>query len=273
MNLSGVNMSRRTLIVGGQKILAGLVVVLLSVVTLNAEGSPANGGSRPGEVQVQLLAFNDYHGHLRKGTPGLVDPTPAGGAEYLATYLKRLRKVVLRKGGFNAGGFNDCVGISGPIVDIAQNLDPEIDAVITGHTHRPYNCSIPDPAGQPRPVTSAFSYGRIVTEMNLILDKRTGDVVRDRTIVTNHVVTQDVAPEPTQTAIIAKWTDLARLSKVRQGNEIAQTTLRHGSRRLDSYAYEPWLSSARPCLRQPRWGFGASDVCGGVLTPLKGPPF
>ena len=30
------------------------------------------------------------------------------------------------------------------------NLDPEIDAVVTGHTHQPYICTIPDPAGQSR---------------------------------------------------------------------------------------------------------------------------
>ena len=38
----------------------------------------------------------------------------------------------------------------GPIVDIAKNLDPRIDMVVSGHTHQPYTCSIPDPAGNPR---------------------------------------------------------------------------------------------------------------------------
>ena len=45
--------------------------------------------------------------------------------------------------------------LSGPIVDIAQNLDPGIDLVVTGHTHQPYTCNIPDPAGRDRWVTSA----------------------------------------------------------------------------------------------------------------------
>ena len=30
-----------------------------------------------------------------------------------------------------------------------QNLDPSIDLVVTGHTHQPYTCNIPDPAGKP----------------------------------------------------------------------------------------------------------------------------
>src|SRR5688572_9266510 len=37
---------------------------------------------------------------------------------------------------------NGCVGISGPIVDIVNNFDDEVDVVISGHTHLPYNCVI-----------------------------------------------------------------------------------------------------------------------------------
>ena len=33
---------------------------------------------------------------------------------------------------------------------IARGLDPEIDLVVSGHTHQPYVCSIPDPKGDPR---------------------------------------------------------------------------------------------------------------------------
>ena len=57
--------------------------------------------------------------------------------------------MLLHEGGLQAGTFNGCTGISGPIVEIAQNLDPAIDAVVTGHTHQPYICSIADPAGRP----------------------------------------------------------------------------------------------------------------------------
>ena len=64
--------------------------------------------------------------------------------------------------------------MSGPIVDIAKHLDPAIDAVVTGHTHQPYVCNIPDPAGRPRMVTSASSFGRVVTETWLPIDRRTG---------------------------------------------------------------------------------------------------
>ncbi len=120
--------------------------------------------------------------------------------------------VLLHEGGSQTpppGDVDACVGISGPIVAINDALDPEIDAVITGHTHLPYNCLLDDPSGKPRIVTSAYSYGRVVSEINLMIDKRSGDVRRNLSTATNHVVVQaDLKPDPRQTAIIAKWQPL-----------------------------------------------------------------
>ena len=120
--------------------------------------------------------------------------------------------VLLHEGGSQTpppGAVDACVGISGPIVAINDALDPEIDAMITGHTHLPYNCSLSDPDGQPRIVTSAYSYGRVVTEVNLVLDKRTRDVRRDLSTSQNHAVFQDeLTPDPAMTAIIEKWQPL-----------------------------------------------------------------
>jgi 5'-nucleotidase len=94
-------------------------------------------------------------------------------------------------------------------VAINDELDPEIDAMITGHTHLPYNCVLPDPDGEPRIVTSAYSYGRVVSEVNLALDKKTGDVNRDLSMATNHVVAQEaLTPDPALTKIISKWQPL-----------------------------------------------------------------
>lgn len=120
--------------------------------------------------------------------------------------------VLLHEGGSQTpppGAVDACVGISGPIVAINDALDPEIDVVITGHTHLPYNCVLEDADGQPRIVTSAYSYGRVVTEVNLVLDKRTHDVRRDLSTSTNHpVFRDDLTPDPAITAIIEKWMPL-----------------------------------------------------------------
>ncbi|MGB6852759.1 MAG: metallophosphoesterase, partial [Thermoanaerobaculia bacterium] len=101
--------------------------------------------------------------------------------------------VLLHEGGSQTpppGDVDACVGISGPIVAINDALDPAIDVLITGHTHLPYNCVLPDSDGQPRIVTSAYSYGRVVSEFDLVLDKRTNDVRRDLSVAANHTVVQ-----------------------------------------------------------------------------------
>ena len=86
--------------------------------------------------------------------------------------------MLLHEGGIpNPFAINGCAGVSGPIVEIDDGLDPEIDAIVSGHTHQPYTCSFDDPDGDPRPVTSAFSFGRVVTEINFDLDAD-GDVDR-----------------------------------------------------------------------------------------------
>ncbi len=120
--------------------------------------------------------------------------------------------VLLHEGGSQTpppGDVDACVGISGPVVDINNALSPAIDVMVTGHTHLPYNCTLPDPAGQPRIVTSAYSHGRVVSEINLVLDKRTRDVRRDLSSATNHTVLQsELKPDPALTAVIEKWQPL-----------------------------------------------------------------
>jgi 5'-nucleotidase len=115
--------------------------------------------------------------------------------------------VLLHEGGSQTpppGDVNACVGISGPVVEINAALDDEIDAMITGHTHLPYNCVLDG-----RMVTSAYSFGRVVTEMNLVLDKRTHDVRRDLSSAQNHIVDQSqLSPHPALTAVIDKWMPL-----------------------------------------------------------------
>lgn len=166
-----------------------------------------------------------FIGMTLEGTESLVASSGVAGYDFLDeaetanALVPELRRqgveaivVLLHEGASqdpSPGDINACANLTGPVVAINDALDPEIDAMITGHTHQPYNCTLTDSAGAPRLVTSAYSYGRVVTEMNLVLDKKTRDVVREASTATNHAVIQsDLTPDPALSAVIDKWTPL-----------------------------------------------------------------
>ncbi|MFV8817167.1 bifunctional metallophosphatase/5'-nucleotidase [Haliea sp. E17] len=120
--------------------------------------------------------------------------------------------VLLHEGGNqqpSPGNYNACEDFVGPVAAINAALDPEIDLMITGHTHQPYNCRLPDAAGNDRIVTSAYQYGRVVTEVTLVLDRKTGDVDRERSSAFNHAVVRDeLLADAGVSAVIEKWQPL-----------------------------------------------------------------
>ncbi|MFQ3558128.1 bifunctional metallophosphatase/5'-nucleotidase [Streptomyces gramineus] len=171
-----------------------------------------------------------FIGVTLEGTPGIVSADGVKGlafkdeVETIDKYAKVLQRqgvqsivALVHEGGFPASAnYNyDCdssgagSGISGPIVDIAKNVTPAVDALVTGHTHTAYVCTIDDPAGRPRMVTSAASFGRLYTDTTLTYDRRTGDIARTAVKSANHVVSRDVAKASDMTALIGKWNTLA----------------------------------------------------------------
>jgi 5'-nucleotidase len=77
-----------------------------------------------------------------------------------------------------------------------------VDAFVTGHTHNAYNCVIDG-----RPVSSASSQGRLVTDIDLTVSRATKDVLS--VSVNNVMVTRDVAADPEETALIAHYNTFA----------------------------------------------------------------
>ncbi|MEW2077496.1 bifunctional metallophosphatase/5'-nucleotidase [Streptomyces sp. NPDC013433] len=171
-----------------------------------------------------------FIGVTLEGTPDIVSAEGVKGltfkdeVETIDKYAKELQRqgvksivALIHEGGFPASSaYNyDCDspgagdGISGPIADIAKNITPQVDALVTGHTHNAYACTIPDPAGKPRTVTSAASFGRLYTDTTLTYDRATGDIARTAVKSANHVVTRDVPKAPDMTALIDEWNTLA----------------------------------------------------------------
>ncbi|MFI9034259.1 bifunctional metallophosphatase/5'-nucleotidase [Streptomyces sp. NPDC053726] len=179
-----------------------------------------------------------FIGVTLEGTPNIVTANGVKGLKFhdeietVNKYAKELDRqgvksivALIHEGGVPASGsYNyDCDspgagdGISGPIVDIAKGITPKVDALVTGHTHQAYVCTIPDPAGNPRMVTSAASFGKLYTDTTLTYDRRTKDIVRtsvksagaSNPKSANHIVSRDQPKATDMTALIARWNTLA----------------------------------------------------------------
>ena len=157
-----------------------------------------------------------FIGLTLKDTPSIVVPAGVAGlkfgdeAETVNALVPVLRQqgieaivVLIHEGGMPSGDYNECPGISGPIVDIVKKLDKAVDLVVSGHTHRAYNCRIDN-----RLVTSADKYGTLVSEIDITLDPKTGDVTQAR--ADNLIVRTDrFAKDAAQTKLIATYEQLA----------------------------------------------------------------
>ncbi|HEX4847758.1 MAG TPA: bifunctional metallophosphatase/5'-nucleotidase, partial [Novosphingobium sp.] len=91
--------------------------------------------------------------------------------------------VLIHQGGQQGEGGdpNSCTGFTGEIRPILDRLDPRVDLVVSGHTHRAYICdySAYNPA-KPFLLTSAEKNGMMVTDIALDIDPVAGRVVARR---------------------------------------------------------------------------------------------
>jgi 5'-nucleotidase len=135
---------------------------------------------------------------------GLVQELRAKGADAIV--------VVLHQGGFQdpSGTYDTCSGLTGELSPIlfgtdagGANLSTEVDVLVSAHTHQPYNCEISRPGASPLLLTSAASFGRLVTKIDLVVDTASKKVVRKT--ATNIVVTRNVTPDPEVASIVADY--------------------------------------------------------------------
>jgi len=177
-----------------------------------------------------------FIGLTLKGTPDLVTPSGVAGlrfedeADTVNKLIPELRAqgveaiaVLIHEGGVPTGGYNECPGISGPIVDIVKKLDKAVDLVVSGHTHRAYTCQIDG-----RLVTSGDKYGTLITDIDVQLDPKTRDVISAK--ANNVIVRTDAfAKEPAQTTLIAAYEKLSTPLMNRVVGSISATISREQS--------------------------------------------
>ena len=143
-------------------------------------------------------------GAVTRSTPGIVMPDGIRGwrftseAQALNRYARQLRAdgvnvvvAVVHEGGDADGGINGCDNPRGAIFDIVRALDPAIDVVLSAHTHRAYNCRIDG-----RPVIQGASFGRLLSVIDLQVDRAGGAVAREATRARNVPVANGLDADP-----------------------------------------------------------------------------
>ena len=165
-----------------------------------------------------------FIGMTLRGTPGIVSPAGVAGLEFrdeadtVNALVPQLRAqgigaivVLVHQGGVQAppssSDINGCDaalhgadGGDSDIGEIVRRLDDAVDLVISAHTHAAYNCSanavgaaratgLPNKAGRLVPVTSASAFGRVLTDIDLTIDRRTHRVLA--VSPTNRLVDRD----------------------------------------------------------------------------------
>jgi 5'-nucleotidase len=154
-------------------------------------------------------------------TPTIVVPSAVADLEFLpevATinqYVKFLKDtldikaiVVLLHDGASAGPtINSCNTTDPFFTNLVMKIDPEVDALITGHTHNAYNCQIRVKKNyDPMLVTGAGYNGRYLTDIDLTISGTNGQVI-GRTANNIPVETPylSAVPDPSMKALLDQY--------------------------------------------------------------------
>jgi 5'-nucleotidase len=128
-----------------------------------------------------------FIGEVLESTPTIVTPTGVAGLTFEdeadaandvlndknADEVDAWVLVIHEGGAQTSAALNGCAGnlAGSPILDIASRLDPRIKIIVSAHTHNEYRCTI-TAGGVTRLITSAASFGRILTDITLDFDAK-----------------------------------------------------------------------------------------------------
>ncbi|MDN4594047.1 bifunctional metallophosphatase/5'-nucleotidase [Polycladomyces subterraneus] len=141
-----------------------------------------------------------FIGVVTKTTPTIVTPSGVKGVLFTdeAEAINR-EAAKLKKRGVHAivvlaheGGVQDAKTgqITGPIADIANKVDDDVDVIFAGHSHSYLNGTVDG-----KLIVQAYSYGTAFSDVDIVIDKRTKDIVakKGEIITTNQA---NVQPDP-----------------------------------------------------------------------------
>jgi 5'-nucleotidase len=241
-----------------------------------------------------------FIGEVLEATPTIVTPTGVAGltfqdeadaanlaVEELSQDLDvKTNVLVIHEGGFQTTGaaLNGCAGnlAGSPIAEIAGRLDPSIKVIVSAHTHAEYRCTITT-GGVTRLITSASSFGRILSDITLTIDDLTGKLVQasaNNIIVENAINTPGPGvtriPDPTKAdpqmqAVVDQYvTAAAPLANVVIGKiqgDLTRTPSSRGESALGDVIADAQLAATAPA------NLGDADLAfmnpGGIRNDLR----
>ena len=158
-----------------------------------------------------------------ESTPTIVVPSGVAGLEFqpevdtINHYVKYLKDaegikafvVLLHDGAGSAGGVNACNPSDPFFNNVVMKVDPEVDALITGHSHNTYNCQIEVKKNYgPMLVTSAGYNGKYLTDIDLTINGTNGQVAVS-TATNVSIVDAGVTPDPAVATLLAQYATIS----------------------------------------------------------------
>jgi 5'-nucleotidase len=227
-------------------------------------------------------------GMTLEGTPDIVTPAGIQSVDFLDeadsvnALVPELKKkgvetivVLLHEGGTtskagNGAGdalrINECGEVSGALPPIVERMDDEIDVVVTGHTNWAINCVLDG-----KIVTGAAHQGRVVTDIDLTIDRKTRDVTS--ATVNNVIVTRDVAKAPDLTELVGKYAALVAPLSNRVVGSVPPSGITRAANAAGESALGDVIADAQLAATSPA-AFGGAVVAfmnpGGIRADIAG---
>lgn len=208
-------------------------------------------GRGANRVQIGFIGLTLKETATLVAPDAVADVTFADEVETINALVPKLRAegadavvVLIHQGVSTKVLYNDksCDGLAGNLLPILARLDPQVDVVVSGHTHNAYVCDYAkvDPS-RPFLLTSAGSRGMMVTDITLSIDPAASKVLGKR--ADNVIVASGpydgpagmtaldpafppYAPDATVTALVDRYVAAAKPIADRVAGKLAAPLLR-----------------------------------------------
>lgn len=119
--------------------------------------------------------------------------------------------VLLHEGGEEdayEGSTREGGNVSGRVTGIVAGLDPDVDIVLSGHTHEFLNAYLNNSGNRPVLVTQAYSYSLAFADVSLTIDPTTGEIIQKSAKIVPAYASEPpgTTPDPAAAALLAEAT-------------------------------------------------------------------